>query len=415
MIKTAISLFLWTGSVTPPKNALPEAAVASPADEAKEASVTRAFEAFGARQFTASSAKFEALWSEFSEPRFLFNAAISRFSARHFAHAVMHLESYLRLTGLTAEDLAVARSQLEAARAKTRQVRLAGRLATEPSKEIWVDLEHEAEPGLRPALRVALPVVAGKFTGSLYLDPGGWRIQAQCPPGSQTSAAHVLVGESSKPVEVLLECQLERPPVSTQAHVRRRSAIASGAFGGATLVVGALVAGVFIHKRDALLQREDLGTVNNNATRWFIWFEVRAAAGLALVGVGAGAAIGAGTTAIQSDRWRRLAYLSELAVGGGMVLGAMVARHRFLVVENHKRETENWEQFRMNSVTTLSRDLTADTFVGLGVGLLASASAGLLIAHIPARSSTRAKKSRSWQVSAAGSGHFSGLTVSGRF
>ncbi|MFY0539701.1 hypothetical protein [Nannocystis pusilla] len=63
----------------------------------KEQRVAAAYQQFEKQRHVEAALEFEALWRDFKEPRFLFNAAVTRYTARHYAHAVAYLNEYLAL------------------------------------------------------------------------------------------------------------------------------------------------------------------------------------------------------------------------------------------------------------------------------------------------------------------------------
>ena len=94
----------WTLLLLPPAAApvaIVRAAATQPATPAsvsagKDERADQAATYYSRGRYVEAALEFEGLWRDFpGEPRFLFNAAASRYSAGHYAHTVAYLGEYL--------------------------------------------------------------------------------------------------------------------------------------------------------------------------------------------------------------------------------------------------------------------------------------------------------------------------------
>lgn len=348
---------------------------------------------FEQRRFAEAAREFLALWHDTRDPSQLFNAGISSFAARHYAHAVAHLGAYLALPGLGAEDRAEAGAQRRTALAETVAVRLTVDRPT--GGPLHVEALRVAAADPRPPLVFTL----NAETAELALDPGTWRLRATDADLLPAEATIVVTAGATPPVRLTLRHRpvLDGPPVPLDLPVmpdmpvmpvmpdlpapqRRRMAIAGGTIGGAVGVTGlALLAYGQVRLTRAPWRPPpncpDIAECRREiavAQRW-------RAAGTGLLGAGVGVTIGALTSTITNPRRRRAAWAAELGAGAAAAIAGIVV-------------TE-WTGHRFNEISTAptvgldDRDMLvhhADRHtvgalaLGLGVGLVVSAGRGLL-------------------------------------
>lgn len=152
------------------------------AASSKEQRVAAAYQQFEKQRHVEAALEFEGLWRDFKEPRFLFNAAVTRYTARHYAHAVAYLNEYLALKEVKGADREEAKAQLEVARREVTSVQVrvqAEGVSGEPTVTArWVS---EFASDIRPELPVPLAASGTGQGGVIQLDPGTWVLRAQAP------------------------------------------------------------------------------------------------------------------------------------------------------------------------------------------------------------------------------------------
>ena len=150
-------------------------------------------------RYVEAALEFEGLWRDYpAEPRFLFNAAASRYSAGHYAHTVAYLAEYLGRDEIGAEDRKEAQAQLDEARNKVTGLQVKVTMPAGASGEVRVVAKHVARGAsdLRPELVVPTGRGGDMATAVVQLEPGSrWVLRAE---------ADGLVGESQE-VEVTRE------------------------------------------------------------------------------------------------------------------------------------------------------------------------------------------------------------------
>ena len=188
MIQTCaglLSTFLVMGGLAPEAPA--EAAADEPAAEATAEQATprsagtvrgdrkkreeQAFRLYQAGHYAEAALEFEALWRDFAEFRFLYNAASSRFTVGHHAHAADYLARYLGSAGLSASDRSDAIGQL--AEAKRHLVSVHVRVeGSADLADATLEVEHVADlaSDLRPMLTLAPALSGGVWTATVGLD-----------------------------------------------------------------------------------------------------------------------------------------------------------------------------------------------------------------------------------------------------
>jgi len=173
----------------PAKAATPEPAKTEPTKaEAEQASVDErlktAEKLYKARKYVDSARELEGLWDDTKHPNALYNAALARFAAGHYAHTISYLESYVAdVKDAPQEALELAQFQLEKAKEKSAEVPvlIGPPEAVAAGAEIWVRRIPKDPKDTRPdmTLRVPAPAASSPATRSIYLDAGRWTVESR--------------------------------------------------------------------------------------------------------------------------------------------------------------------------------------------------------------------------------------------
>jgi len=400
------------------QHAEPAAAVAhGSVPAARGAQATReeqAFSLYQAGRFAEAGLEFEALWVDFADPRYLYNAASSRFAVGHFAHAADYLARYLETPGLAADDRGDASGQLAAARGHLLEVRV--RVEGEATS-VMVEHIPELASDRRPPLEIGPmgPGESGESIGTIALDPAQWRFYARSADGREASQ-ELAVGAGG-PLEVSLIVPQEDVPEAPAAISLRPHTLGFGVGGGGLALVGlGLTIGTSVQANrlgagdacapDPTICRQRL-VRNLNARSW----------GAGLVGLGLGAATGGLTGLIRDSRRRNTAWIAEAATGGALLiggtasvlLGARMTRALTAPSEASWDDFGAWSSaFADEGAGGSSLHSVGGLLLGLGGGLTASAVTGLLLQR---GSSKRLQSKRKVELGAS----LRGISLRGAF
>ncbi|MCA9662558.1 MAG: hypothetical protein KC486_29730, partial [Myxococcales bacterium] len=334
MLSPALSLLLSTfvsfsagpaGDAAPESAATPEpAATARPEPAARGPQATREEQAFRLYQegrFAEAALEFEALHADFSDPRYLYNAASSRFAVGHYAHAADYLARYLETPGLAADDRGDASGQLSAARGNLRPLRI---VVEGPAAGATIAVEHVAElaSDIRPPLAVqgALSDAGGEAT--VALDPGTWRVRVHGAEGAEITG-EVAVQGGDATITLTLPAADDQAPVEASM---RPYVLGFGVGGGGIAALGlGLTVGTAV-RADRLLSGGEACDADPGACRERFVRNLNARAwGTGLAGLGLGAVAGGLSGLIRDPRRRRMAWIIEAATGGALVVAGAVS------------------------------------------------------------------------------------------
>jgi hypothetical protein len=430
-----LSCAAWTALLLLPPTAVPLARQQAPATQASAATGPTAAEKdehagqaanyYARGRYVEAALEFEGLWRDFpAEPRFLFNAAASRYAAGHYAHTVAYLGEYLGRGEIAGEDRKEAQAQLDEARNKVASVRVVVGLPAGASGEVTVVVQHVARGAsdLRPELRTPARASAdGTLAAVVQLEPGSsWVVRAE-GPGLTSEVQQIEVTRAAEqPVKLLLTATAEPATAQVEGPARdqglrpataRALKIGFAAGGGAAAAVGVVVLAVGASKRGRLADC-DTAARGELACKQDLAAALRTRdAGAAVLGAGVGLLAG-GLTWISGDpRKRRVAWLAEASVGALALIGGAA----WLTVSSNKFNKANttaiadWDTHYAAVGGSRGHAAAAGVF-GLGAGLVGSAVTGLLVQ----RGRGRSAMARVRVDGLLGAGR-AGLVVSGRF
>jgi hypothetical protein len=395
----------------------PPSAASSPDARSK-----RAYAAFEGQRHLEAALDFESLWREVREPQFLFNAAVSRFALRHQAHTVAYLEEYLALPELTADERGAANVQLEVARREATQATIELRVAGGSGDEIRLELERmpDAPSDLRPAILLSIKVAQGAALRAVYLDTGRWTIRGRCADGSSRSV-ELDVERTSRPRATLeLACAQNSGQASGPERGQREAAITLAVVGGATMIVGGVVLGVFGGRKDELFGQASsvCGAANPGSLDYechvrFARLDDQAAWGAGLLGVGGGLVLGdLAALAGEPSRRRKLQW-AGVGVGAAVLVGGLFGDVAFTGPLNRLRNDEgkDWEVFQDDESVGgyLRGRTTMQGMLGLGTGLIVASGVGLLAEFV------QVKRDRGAQTKVTVSPTLRGISLRLRF
>lgn len=400
------------------------------ASASKDERVAAAYQQFEKQRHVEAALEFEALWHDFKEPRFLFNAAITRYTARHYAHAVAYLNEYLALAAVTGADRVEAQAQLEVAHREVTNVQ--AKVRTEGvSGPVSVSARRVSElrSDLRPPLPVKLSPAAGGHGGAIELDPGTWTLRAEAPGAAPAEVEVKVVVGTPTLAELTLrplpqETGPAKGPVDTERKIDGRKAMIVSIGVGAGLAVGgavltgvgqALKFGPAVAKPAAECATDPALIGCSKAVRSGL--ELRSA-GAGVLGAGVGVAISSVAWGLKSERSRRTAWIVEAGVGGAALVGGIVG----LVIGANQVNRAN-AAFQASDAATWAEIQGAkgpaavytasSAIVGLGAGLATSAAIGLGLSR--GQSSKTSAMARALRVGGAAAPGLAGLSLSGRF
>ncbi|MCY0989820.1 hypothetical protein OV203_21965 [Nannocystis sp. ILAH1] len=394
----------------------------------KEQRVAAAYQQFEKQRHVEAALEFEALWRDFKEPRFLFNAAVTRYTARHYAHAVAYLNEYLALAEVKGADRDEAKAQLEVARREVSSVQVrvqANGVAGAPTVTArWVS---ELASDLRPQLPVAVAPSGAAQSGVIQLDPGTWVVRAEAP-GAEPAEVQIKVAAGAP---VTAELALKPLPKETSPEtptkpgpdnsplVRRTAGFVALGDGLGLAAVGIVVTAV----GQATRFGPALKTDPMNCADWPTLVEcsskLRSGAELRGVGTGlVGAGLGLVATApiwfARNEKARRVAWAVETGLGGAALIGGIVGVVLSARGFNEANATPNatWQSVSEGVKGPATTYAAATAITGFGVGVVTGAGLGLAFGLSRGKSSQYAKALR---VGGAPGRSAFGLTLSGRF
>jgi hypothetical protein len=222
------------------------------ASSSKDERVAAAYQQFEKQRHVEAALEFEGLWRDYKEPRFLFNAAVTRYTARHYAHAVAYLNEYLALAEVKGADREEAKAQLVVAQREVTavQVRVQSEGVSEEPR-VTARFVSTLSSDLRPQLPVKLAQAGAVRSGAIELDPGTWVLRAEAP-GAEPVEVEIKVAMGAAKVA---ELSLKPVPQGTapQGQVEaskerpldaRKVGLATVGVGAGVTVVGAVVTAV---------------------------------------------------------------------------------------------------------------------------------------------------------------------------
>jgi hypothetical protein len=398
------------------------AAAASPKDERADQAATY----YSRGRYVEAALEFEGLWRDFpGEPRFLFNAAASRYAAGHYAHTVAYLGEYLARAEIVGEDRKEAQAQLDEARNKVTSVQVVVTMPAGASGAVKVVAQHVARGAsdLRPELVVPTTSHADGTMAVVQLEPGSnWVVHAE-GDGLISEAQQVQVTRAAgQQVALQLEATSEAttvpvagPPAQGEglpATTVRAMTLGFAVGGGAAAAVGVAVLAVGASKRGRLADC-DTAARGELACKQDLALALRTRdAGAAVLGAGVGLLAGGLTWIAGDPRKRRIAWLAEASVGGLALIGGAA----WLTVSSNRFNAANttaivdWNTHYAAVGGSRGHAAAAGVF-GLGAGLVGSAVTGLLVQRRRG-GSAMARALRVDGMLGAGRG---GLVLSGRF
>ena len=423
----------WTLLLLPPAAApvaIVRAAATQPAAPAsvsagKDERADQAATYYSRGRYVEAALEFEGLWRDFpGEPRFLFNAAASRYSAGHYAHTVAYLGEYLGRGEIGGDDRKEAQAQLDEARNKVASVQVVVSVPAGASGEVRVIAQHVARGAsdLRPELVVPTRPHAGGTIAVVQLEPGSrWVVRAEAP-GLTSEAQQVEVKQTAGQQVALQLTAVDAPagpgepaPIRDEGMrpaTARALKLGFAAGGGMAAAAGVVVLAVGASKRGRLADC-DSAVRGELACKQDLAAALRTRdAGAAVLGAGVGLLAG-GLTWISGDaRKRQVAWLVEASVGGLALIGGAAG----LTVSSNKFNAANtaaitdWDTHYAAAGGSRGHAAAAGVF-GLGAGLVGSAVTGLLVQR-KRGGSAMARALRVDGMLGAGRG---GLVLSGRF
>lgn len=407
----ALAMAMWTADA-------PGGAASS-----KDERVAAAYQQFEKQRHVEAALEFEGLWRDYKEPRFLFNAAVTRYTARHYAHAVAYLTEYLALAEVKGADRDEAQAQLEVARREVTnaQVRVkADAVKAAPTvKARWVST-------LSSDLRPELPVKVTSGTGAIELDPGTWVLRAEAP-GAEPAEVQIKVAKGAPATAelVLKPVPQETGPVGQVAPERDKSAFYRQA--GLVMVGGgvgvAVVGGVATALGHALRFGPALKAGPEKCAGWDSLVACSTdlregaqlrGAGTGVVGAGLGLLGSGAIWFVRKERTRRLAWIAQASVGGAALIGGIVgvALSTRGFNEVNASPDATWQSLSDGVKGPATMYAVTSAITGFGVGLATGAGLGLGFGVSRGKKSQYAKALR--LGGGPGRGAF-GLTLSGRF
>ena len=420
VLSVLLSTLVSTAPIAGPADAPANPSSATGGSSARGAQATReeqAFQLYQAGRFAEAGIEFEALWADFADPRYLYNAASSRFAVGHFAHAADYLARYLETPGLAADDRGDASGQLAAARGHLVELQIT---VTGPTEGASLSVEHipELASDLRPplAIRTAFGGTGGE--GNIALDPGQWRVRLRAADGREVAQEIELRKGPSKELTLDLP-EAEDPPEDPPS--MRPYALGFGVGGGGVALVGlGLTIGTQVRANRLLTGNEacanDPSTCrervvrNLNARAW----------GTGLLGLGLGSAAGGLTGLISDPKQRRTVWIAEAATGGALViagtasvfLGARISRGVTSPSDATWNDLTAWSAaFADEGAGGASLHSVGGLLLGLGAGLTTSSITALVLQRSGERRSRKSNSKARVDVGAS----LSGIVLSGSF
>ena len=374
-------------------------------------------------RYVEAALEFEGLWRDFpGEPRFLFNAAASRYAAGHYAHTVAYLAEYLGRDEVVGEDRKEAQAQLDEARNKVTGLQVKVTLPAGASGEVRVVAKPVARGAsdLRPELVMSARRGGDVATAVVQLEPGSsWVVRAEAEGLVAGSQQVEVTRDGYQQVALQLTATATEGPGAGPKREERVSAgtaralkIGFAAGGGAAAAVGVavLAAGAVKRGRSADCDSDARGEL---ACKQELAQGLRTRdAGAAVFGAGVGLLAGGLTWLSQDARKRRSVWIAEATAGGLALIGGAA----WLTVSSNEFNAANtgpitdWRS-HYAAVGGSRGHAAAATVFGLGAGLVGSAVTGLLVQR-KRGGSAMARSLRLDGMAMPGRG---GLLLSGRF
>jgi len=373
---------------------------------------------FRQNRYREASAAFESLWEEYRQPLHLFNAGVSRFASGHYAHAIEHLEAFLKLPHTPENLRATAREQIEQAGREIGAVTI-GVTSPEATGPVEVELEYVGASGGRPKLVVMSGVgVAGELRTvqqQIRLDPGVWRVSTHSQ-GYVDAQTSVEVAKRGGTQSVLLELQ---PLQQSEPAPEPRHRLGFGLLGsGSALTIsGAVILGLGhlnyrAAKEDELNSECNIQCVENFRPD----LNVRSA-GTTVFGIGLGTLSVGSIAFIRKPRTRKIAWFSTAGLGAGLVIaGSILNISGARRAEEHIGEVVRWVDIKYfeDLESHATRQTVGGALLGFGIGAVASSVIGLVDTYVLERRASPPTKRASIQVQPMVFGQ-AGAVVSGRF
>lgn len=407
-VSTAVMLSLAPVGTLSARHARERQGADSPAQESrtpssvigsKEERVGKAAGFYEKGRFVEAALEFEGLVKDFpQEPNFLFNAAVSRYGAGHYAHTVAYTREYLTHRTLTPEDRKEAEAQLNEAVRKAVTVRVTVRAPAGGAGEATVVAQHvaRASSDLRPELLFPVKLAGQPANVSLELDPGAWMLRVEGPGyAKQERRVELALGAASAQEFTLAAAPAEPsrptgepgPARDVPPAVARKVALGFGIAGGVAMVAGLVTTGVGAAGVKGLKTKFDVTTcVDMDAADpyvqcredWRAPYRLREV-GIAVLGAGVGGVVGGLTWTIKDARKRRTALLAEAAIGGvaGLAggLSLLATRKPF----NEANGAADWQAEHTGTFGKMGGHAASMFGLGLGIGLFAGSVLGLAI------------------------------------
>jgi len=359
----------------------------------KEERVGKAAGFYEKGRFVEAALEFEGLVKDFpAEPNFLFNAAVSRYGAGHYAHTIAYTREYLAHPKLTPEDRKEAEAQLSEAQRKAVTTRVTVRAPAGSVGEVTVVAQHvaRASSDIRPELLFPVKLAGQQAVVSLDLDPGAWTLRVEGSGYVRAERQVELTLGAANTLELTLALAARGTPTpngpaarDVPASTARQMKLGLGVAGGIVAVAGVVVTGIGagkVARRPAVTGCVDTDAALDDYAQcrsdWSAAYVLRDS-GLSVLGAGTGLLIGGLTWLGRDARKRRSALLAE-AVLGGLAAAAglgltVVSSSRF----GEANRAPQWVDMQQK-IEGAGAFHGASTFVvGLGVGTLVGAALGL--------------------------------------
>lgn len=406
------------------------AAVTSDRDER----AAQASDYYAKGRYVEASLEFEGLWRDFpGEPRFLFNAAASRYIAGHYAHTIAYLTEYLARGDVQGDDRKEAQAQLDEARNKVTPVKVTVTLPAVATGEVTVVAQHVARGAsdLRPDLPFPARVSGASAEAVIQLEPANWILRAQGPGYAPAERRVAITRTAEQQVALTLTAAAAQSgavpasePTETEVppDVARKLQIGLAVGGTVVGAVGVAVLAVGAVKRKSAENCSTAATAEvsadeaTGACRESLMLGLRRRdAGAGVLGAGVGVLVGGLTWLARDSKQRRAAWIAEATIGGLALVGGAVwlqTSSSAFITANTAKTAEPWPDHYAKYGGAGGHAASAAIF-GLGAGLITSAVTGLIVQR--KYRGPRRTALRSLRLDASGGTGRAGLVLSGRF
>lgn len=375
----------------------PESRTPASVTGTKEERVAEAARSYDNGRFIEAALEFEGLFKDFpQELDFLFNAAISRHGAGHYAHTVAYTREYLARGTLGPDDRKEAEAQLTEASRRVVTVRVTVSAPASGPDDATIVAQHvaRASADLRPELLFPVKLSAQPAAVSLELDPGAWTLRVEGPgyqrqerrievkqgtPGSQDFALSLAPMSQSKP-------DAQAPVREVPADVVRNLKLGFGVSGGVLMAAGIVLPAVGGAQVKRLWTDESKATTCKQMgmddpeakcrTDWRAPYRLRDS-GLAVLGAGVGLLTGGLTWLIKEPRKRHKALLAETVIGGLAVGAGFTSLFWSSRPFNLLNTRDDWTTAYSAINGKVGGHAASMTLFGFGLGMLTSAAVGL--------------------------------------